>query len=147
MIPNHHKSSRIIPNHPKSSQIIPNHPKSSRIIPNHPRSPPIIPNHPKLSQIIPDHPRSSQTITNHPRFSRFGWETSTEYHCVPTRFFSKFSMVVETSSDCGNYGSSHSTGSRANQTNCSSTPSPTWREKGAIASASWWGSLERDSVV
>ena len=57
-----------------------------------------------------------------------------------------FAMVVETS-NCGNYGSSHSIGSRANQTTGSSTPSPTWREKGAIASASWWGSLGRDSAV
>ena len=55
-------------------------------------------------------------------------------------------MGVDTS-HCGNYGSSHSIGSRANQTTGSSTPSPTWSEKGALASASWWGALGRDSVV
>ena len=29
----------------------------------------------------------------------------------------------------------------------SGTSSPTWSEKGALASASWWSSLGRDSVV
>ena len=75
-----------------------------------------------------------------------GWENSTEYRCTPTRTFLKVFTVVETSSDCCNYGSSRSIGSRANQTNWLNTePNLEW--KGAAASASWWGPPGRDSVV
>ena len=59
-----------------------------------------------------------------------GWENSTEYHCTPTRTFLKVFTVVETSSDCCNYGSRLKPFSwlKANQLT-GSIPSPTWSEQ------------------
>ena len=60
-----------------------------------------------------------------------GWETCTEHHC--TTFF-KFSTIVETFSDCGNFGSrrkhklAQADSRRANQ-QTGSAPSLTWSEK------------------
>ena len=75
-----------------------------------------------------------------------GWETSTEYHCTPTKVFLKVFTVVEASRLLQLWLTPFNW-LKGQSTDWLKITEPNLEQKGAAASASWWGPPGRVSVT